>query len=208
MEAVGALPPPGYPVRVEFDETEEINRLWGIPLVGHVIRALILLPHFLVLWVLGLLVGLLQLVVWIPVLLQGRYPQWGYDLVGGTYRYSARVTAYWALLTDRYPPFWVKGDHPVRLDYDETARINPLWGIPFFGIWLRAILAIPHVIVLWFLAIGVGLTLLVSWIPVLVNGRMADWGYTIIGGWLRWTMRVTAYVLLLTSEYPPFRLRD
>jgi hypothetical protein len=202
------MPPPGYPVRVEFDESEPINRLWGIPILGHLVRALILVPHFLVISVLGVLVGLLQLVVWIPVLLQGRYPQWGYDLVGGLYRYSTRVTAYWALLTDRYPPFWVKGDHPVTVEYDETARINPLWGIPLFGIWLRAILAIPHYIVLWFLGIGVGLVLLVSWIPVLVNGRMADWGYTIIGGWLRWTMRVTAYVLLLTSDYPPFRLRD
>jgi hypothetical protein len=36
---------------------------------------------------------------------------------------------------------------------------------------------------------------------------MADWGYTILGGWIRWTMRVNAYVLLLTNEYPPFRLR-
>jgi hypothetical protein len=117
------------------------------------------------------------------------------------------VTAYWALLTDRYPPFWVKGDHPVTVEYDESARINPLWGIPLFGIWLRAILAIPHLIVLWLLGIGVGLVLLVSWIPVLTNGRMADWGYTILGGWIRWTMRVNAYVLLLTNEYPPFRLR-
>jgi hypothetical protein len=208
MEAVGTLPPPGYPVRVEFDENEPINRLWGIPIFGHFVRALILVPHFLVLAMLGTLAGLLQFVVWYPVLLQNRYPQWGYDLVGGTYRYAARVSAYWLMLTDTYPPFWVKGEHPVTVDYDETVSINPLWGIPLFGIWLRGILAIPHYIVLALLAIGVWFVLLVSWIPVLIDGRMATWGYTMLGGLLRWTTRVTAYVLLLTSVYPPFRLRD
>jgi hypothetical protein len=37
---------------------------------------------------------------------------------------------------------------------------------------------------------------------------MATWGYTLFGGTIRWAARVTAYLLLLTDVYPPFRLRD
>jgi len=29
-----------------------------------------------------------------------------------------------------------------------------------------------------------------------------------VGGWLRWQLRVNAFFLGLTDEYPPFRLSD
>jgi len=41
------------------------------------VRAVVLVPHFLVLAMLGTLAGLLQFVVWYPVLPQNRYPRWG-----------------------------------------------------------------------------------------------------------------------------------
>ena len=49
---------------------------------------------------------------------------------------------------------------------------------------------------------------LITWIPVLVNGRTADWVVRWVGGFYRWFNRVYAYALLLTAKYPPFRLDD
>ena len=49
---------------------------------------------------------------------------------------------------------------------------------------------------------------LVTWIPVLVNGRTGDWVVRWIGGFYRWFDRVYGYALLLTGTYPPFRLDD
>lgn len=207
--AVAAAPgPSSYPVHVEFDEQEPINRLWGIPIIGHTIRALILIPHFVVIWLLGVVVGLSILVSWIPILLNGRPADWMYSLYGGFYRWGARVAAYWLMLTDKYPPFAFEAPHPVRVDIDRDQRVNQLWGIPFIGLWVRWLILIPHYVVLWFVGIAVALVFLVSWIPVLLNGRMAPWGYTILGGFLRWTTRVTLYLLMLTDRYPPFALRD
>ena len=197
-----------YPVRVEFDEQEPINRLWGIPILGHIVRGLILLPHFILIAVLSWLVGLSILVSWIPILVNGRPAGWMTGLYGGMYRWATRAAAYWLMLTDKYPPFGFDAPHSVRVEIDPDQRVNRLWGIPFLGLWVRSVILIPHFIVLWFVAIAMFFVLLVSWIPVLLNGRMASWGYTILGGYLRWTSRVTLYLLMVTDRYPPFALRD
>ncbi len=207
MVAAIAGMPGGYPVLVEFDEQEPINRLWGIPIVGHVARAIILIPHVIVLWGLSIAVGLSVLVLWIPILVNGRAPHWAYWLIGGTYRYSTRASAYWLMLTDTYPPFQLEAPHPVQVFYVPDQPINRAWGIPFFGYWLRGIILIPHAIALWILGIGVIVAVFVSWIPILTGGRMPRWGYDLMGGTLRWGTRVAAYTLMLTDVYPPFRLR-
>ena len=56
-------------------------------------------------WIGGGLVGLLVLIVAVVLLFTARYPKPLYDLVIGLDRWALRVTAYAALMTDRYPPF-------------------------------------------------------------------------------------------------------
>lgn len=199
---------PDYPIGVDFDEPAPINRLWGIPLFGHLARFVVLLPHFLALWLIGIGVGLSFLVLWIPILIDGRTPAWATTLLGGSIRWTARVLAYGLFLTDTYPPFGLESGHPVIVRIPVGPPINRFWGIPLLGYWSRAIVLIPHAIVLWFLALGVGFGVLFVWIPVLFNGRMAQWGYGVFGGWIRWTTRVGAYGAFQTDVYPPFRLSD
>lgn len=94
-----------HPASVALDETEPQNRLWGIPILGIMVRLLLLIPHFLVLWVLGIVVGLGVLVTWIPVLVGGRQADAFVGLYGGYYRWLVRVAAYGTLVSGRYPPF-------------------------------------------------------------------------------------------------------
>jgi hypothetical protein len=206
--AVAGAPGGQYPIGVEFDERAPINRLWGIPILGHWARFFVLLPHLVALWIIGIVVGLSFLVLWIPILLNGRSPAWSTTLIGGSIRWTARVLAYGLLLTDTYPPFGFEGAHPITVRIPANQPINRAWGIPLLGYWARAFVLIPHAIVLWILAFGVGFGLLFAWIPVLFNGRMARWGYDVLGGWIRWTTRVGAYVAFQTDVYPPFRLGD
>lgn len=200
--------PPGYPVNLDFDENQTLNRAWGIPIFGIMVRAILVIPHVICLWFLGIAAFLVQLVAWIPVLLSGRYPSWGYTIVGGFMRWSIRVQAWVLLMAGPYPPFGLDAPYPIDLDFESDQQMNPLWGIPLLGIVARAILAIPHFIVLWIFSIVVWLLQWIVWIPVLLNGRYPKWGYEIVGGYLRWQNRLAAYIGLLAAPYPPFRAGD
>ncbi|HYN49235.1 MAG TPA: DUF4389 domain-containing protein, partial [Candidatus Nanopelagicales bacterium] len=190
---------PIYPMVTTFDETVTMSRLWGIPLLGLMVRWFLLIPHFVVLAFYAVLVALLQLVVWIPVLVNGKYPAWGYAIVGGFIRWITRVQAYAILAASAYPPLSTGGRHDVDVRWDESQHVARWAGIPLLGIWIRSILLIPHLIILYFLGIAVGFLSFVTWIPVLLNGRYADWAYRIVGGYMRWQNRISCYVLLMTG---------
>lgn len=193
-----------------FREDARIGNLWGIPILGYLVRYLVLIPHVIALALLGILVALASLFTWIPVLLLGRYPSWGYTIVGGFLRWYVRVIAYLWLLSGSYPAFSLSdepGQH-VQVPIAEDVRINRFWGIPILGIAVRAITLIPHLIVLWCLSVVSGLLLVFAWIPVLLLGRQAELVYLIVGGYLRWSVRVGAYLMLMTDRYPPFSLTD
>ena len=81
---------------------------------------------------------------------------------------------------------------------------NRLWGIPFLGIWVRALLLIPVGIELFFLFLAAWILVLVSWIPVLVQGRQAPFITQIVGGTMRLWARAALYALLGTGSYPWF----
>ena len=195
-------------VRVTVPMDEGQNRLWGIPFLGLWLRAILVIPQAIILFFVAFAMALVILISWIPILLNGRMASWGYMIVGGYYRLGARAALYVLLMTGRYPPFGLTGDHPIDVVFDETEEQNRLWGIPFVGIVIRAILLIPHFFVLWVLGIGVALLCFVSWIPVLVGGRQSDAIVSFVGGYYRWATRVASYILLLTGKYPPFQLAE
>jgi len=105
---VGPYPPfsldAPYPVDVQVTSGDSMNRLWGFPILGFYLRVFLVIPHALVLFVLGIGVALALLVIWIPVLINGRFPQLGYDLFGGYLRLTTRMTLWTLLMPLPYPP--------------------------------------------------------------------------------------------------------
>jgi hypothetical protein len=79
---------------------EDLNR-W-LPLV----KWLLAIPHYIVLFFIGIAAFVLIVISWFAILFTGRYPRSMFDFVVGVFRWSLRVMAYAFLLTtDRYPPF-------------------------------------------------------------------------------------------------------
>ena len=69
-------------------------------------------------------------------------------------------------------------------------------------------LAIPHYVVLAFLAIGACFAGVVAWFAILFTGQYPRGLFDFIVGVGRWGLRVNAYAfLLVTDRYPPFSLR-
>jgi hypothetical protein len=89
-------------VRVDLDYPDAQRLSRWLPLV----KWLLALPHYLVLYVLGMLAGIAVVITWVVILVTGRYPRPLFSLVLGYERWNLRVAAYASLLTtDRYPPF-------------------------------------------------------------------------------------------------------
>jgi hypothetical protein len=76
------------------------------------------------------------------------------------------------------------------------------------SVGFRIILAIPQLIVLYFLFIALFVVVVIGWFAALFMGRLPDWAHSFISGVVRWSTRVGAYLLLLTDRYPPFSLDD
>jgi hypothetical protein len=146
--------------------------------------------------------GLLFLGPLLMILFRRKYPRWWFDWNLELQRFSNRVTAYLALMDDRYPS--TDEHQSVHLDYpypDTAGELNR-W-LPLVK-WL---LAIPHYVVLFFLEIAAFFVAIVAWFAILFTGRYPRGLFQFVEGVIRWHNRVIAYALLLvTDQYPPFRL--
>ncbi|WP_298323829.1 DUF4389 domain-containing protein [Haloactinopolyspora sp.] len=205
--------PPGYPVQLTVDYPDhDLNR------VSTFFRLFAAIPILIVLgtvnggswqwtsesgsYVAAGTGGLLFAGPLLMILFRQKYPRWWFDWNRELQRFSTRVSAYLALMDDRYPS--TDEHQSVHLDYahpDATTDLNR---------WLPLVkwfLAIPHYIVLAVLDIAALIVVIIAWFAILFTGRYPRGMFNFIEGVIRWHNRVLCYALVLvTDRYPPFRL--
>jgi hypothetical protein len=136
------------------------------------------------------------------ILFREKYPRWWFDWNQELLRFTGRVGLYVALLDDRYPSTDERQSLTYDLRYpDARAELNRFLPI------VKWLLAIPHYIVLFFLALGAIIAVVIAWFAILFTGRYPRGLFDYVVGVGRWSARVTAYAWVLTTDrYPPFRL--
>jgi len=147
--------------------------------------------------------GILFLGPLLMILFRQKYPRWWFDWNLELTRFSSRVTLYGALLDDRYPSTDEAQSLRLNVPYPDARTDLNRW-LPLVK-WL---LAIPHFIVLAFLGIAAIVCIVVAWFAILFTGRYPRGLFDFVVAVGRWSVRVTAYALLLaTDRYPPFSLK-
>ena len=150
--------------------------------------------------VIGLAAGVIAIISWFAIVFTGKQPRGLWDFTNFFMRWRANAVAYMALLRDEYPPFG-PGDGSYPVDFGVA-------GFPEtrdrLSVGLRLIYAIPQLIVLFFLGIAWAVTVIIGWFAILFTGRYPEGLYTFGVGYMRWSLRVEAYLLLMRDEYPPF----
>ena len=203
-----------YPVRFDVDYPErDLNRL------STFLRFFYLIPIWIVLILVsgntggsyggdgsytipfiagGIVVGATVLMI----LFREKYPRWWFDWNLELTRFGTRVGVYGSLLNDEYPSTDEHQSVHLEIDYPDVP--NELGrGMPLVK-WL---LAIPHYIVLFFLAIAAFVVIVISWFAILFTGRYPRDLFDFVVGVYRWALRVQGYMyLLVTDKYPPFSL--
>ncbi len=211
------------PTRLEGRLDPQLSRwLW-------LVKVLLAIPHFIVLFFLGIAFVVLTIVAFFAILFTGRYPRSIFDFNLGVLRWGWRVAFYsfGAFGTDRYPPFTLgpAPDYPATVDVQYPEQLSR--GLVLVKWWL---LAIPHYALLtvflgggmfagneWdddhggehWSGYGPGLIALLVFfaaVALLFTTRYPRAIFDFVMGLNRWVLRVIAYTALMTDVYPPFRL--
>ena len=152
----------------------------------------------------GAVFGGMWLAIALMIAVRMLYPRWWFDFARELTRFGARVGAYFALLTDRFPSTVDEQSVHLEIDYPDVQRDLNRW-LPL----VKWILAIPHYVVLVLLIIGAIVAIVIAWFAILITGRYPRPLFDYVVGVGRWSLRVNAYALLLvTDRYPPFSLGD
>jgi len=215
---------PAHPVRLEGRLDPQLSRwLW-------LVKWLLAIPHFIVLFFLFVAFVLLTIVAFFAILFTGRYPRSIFDFNVGVLRWAWRVAfySYGALGTDRYPPFTLAPvpDYPASVEVPYPEQLSR--GLVLVKWWL---LALPHYLVLgvllgggWYAGKGgwdddggdwergggspglIMLLVLFAGVALLFTTRYPRGIFEFVMGLNRWVLRVVGYAALMTDVYPPFRL--
>lgn len=166
------------------------------------------LPHFFVLYFFGIVSSIVSVISWFAILFTGQLPEGLAGLQAVYLRYSNRVTVYSGFLREEYPPFTFDATHADAGDYPGVRTdIQPaLTDRNRVTTFFRWILVIPQLIVVGVVGFAASIAWFIALFAVLFTGTWPDGLRNFVLGYLRWSLRVNAYALLLTDEYPPFSL--
>jgi hypothetical protein len=147
--------------------------------------------------------GLLFLPPLLMMVFRQKYPRWWFDWNRELLRFINRVGVYLALMDDRYPSTDERQAVQLEFEYPDARQGLNRW-LPI----VKWFLAIPHYVVLFFLYVAAFVLVIVAWFAILFTGRYPRGIFDFVEGVIRWHNRVVGYAyILVTDEYPPFRLR-
>jgi hypothetical protein len=195
-----------YPADLDVELPEQSSRLLAVlALVG--IKLLLGIPHLIVLFIYGLVAGIVGWIAQWAVLFTGKYPAGMFDFVLGYLRWSWRYSVWYAGLADGYPPFsgGLDDQYPASADCaapESSGRLLAVLRI----LALTLILVIPHIIVLVVLSFVVNILVWLAQWAILFTGRFPQGLAPLTVGTNRWNHRVNCYLNGLVDGYPPFSL--
>lgn len=192
-----------YPASIQGELDQGTNRFMFL------IKWLLLIPHYIVLMVVGILSFFAWVAAAIAILFTGRYPRGLFDFMEGVMRWNWRVTFYGSVLgTDKYPPFSLASDsgYPAGLTVEYPESLSRF--LLVLKVVLGWLILLPHLLILYVLGMLEGLLVLIAVLVKLVTGNYPEGIFELVMGINRWNVRVSAYWNLMTDTYPPFSLSE
>ncbi len=188
-----------YPATITVETPAKLDN-WR-PLVQWILAV----PHLIIAGALEYVTGALAVVSWFVILFTGRLPRGLAEFQIMILRYTLRAQLYAGFLHDGYPPFDFTqsaqdpGGAPVVVDITPTLEDRNRRTVALRIFWV-----IPALLY----AFAIGIVGFVCWIlgffAVLFTGRWPEGLRSWVMKTNRVSVRIQAYALLLTDDYPPF----
>lgn len=182
------------------------NKLLAFPFFGILIKLILLIPVGIELIFLSIFSAFVLFICWFVILFTGKYWDFAYRFFLGFMRLDAKISLYIWGIVDRYPGFTFSTNDLFKLDVVKPEEPNRWLAIPFIGIFIRSILAIPYLIFSDVLARGANVAMFLSWFAVLFKSRYPESLYEFEKDTLRVTAASSVYLLGLSDRYPNFTI--
>lgn len=183
---------PSHPIQLTLGDDLKRNRITVL------FRLILAIPHFIWLWLWGIVVYFAVIGNWFATLFGGRSPEGLHNFIARYLRYLTHVRAYLYFLADPYPGFMGDDAYPTDITIAGPTDQNR-WITGF-----RLILGIPALIVAGVLSYVAQVLAFFAWIVCLFAGAMPE-GFRDILGWvLRFEQQTNGYMWILTDRYPSF----
>jgi Domain of unknown function (DUF4389) len=161
------------------------------------LRSVLFVPQYVVVGVWSVLALVVVVPVWFVLLIVGRTPSGLHRFLAAYVRYVGQATAWFFLLSGRYPDPQRTQAHPFAITIpDPPLRQRRLLTL------LRLPLAVPALVLASALRVVLTLSSIAAWFAGIALGRTTA-GLQELGTFcLRYELEAVGYVLLLTPRYP------
>ncbi len=192
-----------YPHLV-IKNNEHPNKLLAFPLVGFIIRTILLIPVYIAGWFLSIAYIFLWIITPFVILFTGKYWDTAYNFNIGLMKFYTKMVLYAYGLTDKYPGFKLDTNGIFELQYDKPLKPNRWLSLPFFGFIIRFILLIPYIIYESVLQYGAFVAVIASWFAVLFKGKYPESLYEFNRDGTRVSLALMGYMTYMSDSYPSF----
>jgi len=185
---------------------EHPKRWLAIPIIGYIIRVILLIPIVIVFLFLEIWYWILMIITPFVILFTGQYWDFAYKWTLIYMRFYTKMMIYAFGLSDKYPGFSFDENGMYILKYDKPVKPSRFHAFPLIGYLGRAIILIPYSIYSQILEFGSFFAVIFSWFAILFTGRYPESLYEFIKDYLRVSNASTIYMSYLSDEYPNFQI--
>lgn len=180
--------------------------------IGAILRLLQLytismIPHLVVLYIYTILSGILGFINQIVILSTGRCVEDFAQIAENTLRYYLYLeTCVTGIVEDR-PEYAGREriDHQMQLNLTYPLKYSKLLAALRLSVLGIFIVTLPHLVMLWFVTLFVPFVYFAGIIWVIISGRWPNPLFMVLTMYFRYMARISAFMIGLTDEYPPFR---
>lgn len=190
----------------------------GEPALAYEVDGPLEMPHWrpLVQWLLAIPVAIVSIAAWIvgyigwiiawfAILFTGKMPPAMHNMITIWLRFNYRLMAFYLGWTLVYPPFAFSGGGADDGKYESVTITMPEPGEKISRLALiHWLMAIPHMIILYFLMIAMWIVGAIAWFAVLFTGKYPEGMRDFMIKVATYQFKVYAYVSMLYEPYPKF----
>jgi hypothetical protein len=180
------------------------SRFYAIPLLGYVIKFIIVVPVLIYL----LILNIINFFVWIInsfyILFTGTYWKFAYDFNLGLIRLGAKISFFFYGMTDTYPGFSFEIDDAFSIAIPYPKTPSRFLAIPILGFLIRLILLIPYLIYQTIITRAALIALIVGSFFVTFTGKYPESDFEINRDAYRLNVASSMWFSGLSDNYPSF----